>query len=84
MSSGNFLIVPSTSTGHRFKLGQVVEANTGNGWTRGEVVGLNYREDEWPAGKIAPYQIRLSDGVLIFAPFDDDGVVRMAEGAGLL
>ena len=70
--------------GHRFKIGQAIEAYTGDGWTLGEVVALNYREDEWPASKIAPYQIRLSDGMLIFAPFDDDGVVRKAEGAELL
>ena len=70
--------------GHRFKIGQAIEAYTGDGWTRGEVVALNYREDAWPASKIAPYQIRLSDGMLIFAPFDDDGVVRKAEGAELL
>ena len=59
---------------------QAVEAKTGDGtpgvWTSGAVVALNYREDKWPEGRTAPYQIELSDGRLIFAPYDDDCVVR--------
>lgn len=41
-------------------------------------VGINYRESEWAADEVAPYQIRLDDGegTLIFAPMDDDRVVR--------
>ena len=45
---------------------------------RGEVVALNYREDEWPEGQVAPYQIMLQTGALIFAPLDEDRVVRKA------
>ena len=60
----------------RFEIGQAVEANTGEAWVGGVVVALNYREDEWPEGRTAPYQIELSDGRLIFAPYDDDSIVR--------
>ena len=62
----------------RFLVGQVVEAYTNNGWERGEVVSLNYREEEWPEGQVAPYQIMLERGALIYAPMDDDKVVRKA------
>jgi len=44
------------------------------------VVKHNYREPNWPAGKIAPYQIQLDDGRLIFAPVDDDRVIRAHAG----
>lgn len=40
------------------------------------MVKLNYRESNWPPGKTAPYQVRLNDGRLIFAPMDDDRVIR--------
>jgi len=63
----------------RFGVGEVVEAFTSNGWERGEVVALNYREGEWPEGQVAPYQIMLQSGALIFAPLDEDRVVRKAE-----
>ena len=41
-------------------------------------MALDYREDEWPEDRIVPYQIQLDDGPLIFAPLDDDRVVREA------
>lgn len=53
--------------------------NTGE-WTPGSVVKQNYREDSWPAGKIAPYQIKLDDGRLIYAPLDDDKVIKAGDG----
>jgi G3E family GTPase len=63
----------------RFDLGERVACNTGE-WTPGVVVKHNYRESSWPAEKIAPYQIKLDDGRLIFAPIDDDRVIRLYDG----
>jgi len=63
----------------RFAIGARVFCNTGE-WTPGSVVKQNYREDSWPAGKIAPYQIKLDDGRLIYAPLDDDKVIKAGEG----
>ena len=67
---------PAAGEGLRFEIGQAIEAKIDEGWVHGEVVALNYREDEWPEGRTAPYQIKLDDGSLIFAPYDDDCVVR--------
>lgn len=64
----------------RFDMGARVACNTGD-WSPGIVVKHNYREPNWPAGKIAPYQIQLDDGRLIFAPVDDDRVIRLHDGA---
>ena len=49
--------------------------NTGE-WIPGVVVKHDYREPKWPEGKVAPYQVRLDDGRVIFAPIDDDRVIR--------
>eukprot|EP00617_Octactis_speculum_P011915 CAMPEP_0185791336 /NCGR_PEP_ID=MMETSP1174-20130828/158319_1 /TAXON_ID=35687 /ORGANISM="Dictyocha speculum, Strain CCMP1381" /LENGTH=566 /DNA_ID=CAMNT_0028486277 /DNA_START=43 /DNA_END=1743 /DNA_ORIENTATION=- len=62
----------------RYEVGDNVEAYTEHGWTRGQVVALNYREDDWDVDRVAPYQIMLDDSTLIFAPLDDDRVVRKA------
>jgi len=59
----------------RFKVGTRVECNTGS-WTPGAVVQIYYSEPHWPAGRIVPYQVKLDDGRLIFAPMDDDRVIR--------
>jgi len=63
----------------RFAIGDRVFCNTGE-WTPGSVVKCNYREESWPAGKIAPYQIKLDDGRLIYAPLDDDKVIKKGDG----
>jgi len=39
-------------------------------------VQTHYSEPHWPKGRIVPYQIRLDDGRFIFAPMDDDRVIR--------
>ena len=86
-----FVLAPQAALGldpnlhlppRRFGVGARVEAFTGDGlrdgWSPGEVVGLNYREPDWAADQIAPYQIRLDEGgELIFAPMDEDRVVRL-------
>jgi hypothetical protein len=40
----------------RFTTGQAVEAFTGdganNGWSKGTIVGINYREPEWPESEV--------------------------------
>merc|ERR1740123_2323289 len=69
----------------RFAVGTRVQCRTGqgeDGWSNGSVAKLWYREDRWHKDRVAPYQIKLDDGRLIFAPLDDDRVVR--EPTGLL
>eukprot|EP00656_Telonema_subtile_P026084 TRINITY_DN2806_c0_g1_i3.p1 TRINITY_DN2806_c0_g1~~TRINITY_DN2806_c0_g1_i3.p1 ORF type:complete len:456 (-),score=157.92 TRINITY_DN2806_c0_g1_i3:65-1432(-) len=63
----------------RFAIGDRVYCNTGD-WTPGTVVKQHYRENNWPAGKVVPYQIKLDDGRLIYAPVDDDKVIRQGDG----
>lgn len=69
----------------RFVLGDRVQCRTGPGngddaWSAGEVVKLWYREPPWPASRVVPYQIKLDDGRLIFAPMDDNRVIKAVEG----
>ena len=58
----------------------------------------DYREDEWDEGVVAPYQVKLLpvdecpsrgrdgtselDGMMIFAPVDEDDVIRAPGGVG--
>ena len=61
----------------RFDVGDSVACCVGpNEWAKGKVVDRMYRE-EGRAG-FAPYQVELDDGGLIFAPLDDDQVIRKA------
>lgn len=64
----------------RFEVGARVECRVGphpvRGWAPGEIVATFYKEPEWPPGMMAPYQIQLDDGRLIFAPQDVDEVIR--------
>ena len=62
----------------RFTVGTRVECNCG-GWEPGTVVKLFYREPHFPAGFVAPYQIKLDDGTLIYAPDDEDGTIRQCD-----
>ena len=43
-----------------------------------QVVALMYREDFMPPGMVAPYQIKLDKGDLIYAPADEDDIIRKA------
>jgi len=64
----------------RFAIGTRVECNCGD-WKEGTVVKQWYREPTWPASKPAvPYQIKLDAGPTIFAPADDDKVIRQVVG----
>mmetsp|Transcript_11593 Transcript_11593/g.31240 ORF Transcript_11593/g.31240 Transcript_11593/m.31240 type:complete len:270 (-) Transcript_11593:256-1065(-) len=54
----------------RFANGLKVQCRVGadpvTGWAAGTIVALWYREEAWPSGAYAPYQIKLDDGRLIF------------------
>eukprot|EP00619_Florenciella_sp_RCC1007_P014144 CAMPEP_0205910272 /NCGR_PEP_ID=MMETSP1325-20131115/4342_1 /ASSEMBLY_ACC=CAM_ASM_000708 /TAXON_ID=236786 /ORGANISM="Florenciella sp., Strain RCC1007" /LENGTH=430 /DNA_ID=CAMNT_0053276615 /DNA_START=73 /DNA_END=1365 /DNA_ORIENTATION=+ len=61
----------------RFQLGDLVECNTGGPvWSKGSIVKHFYRGEDWPPGETAPYQIQLENGDLIYAPADDNRVIR--------
>jgi len=62
----------------RFGIGDKVKCNTGGGWVAGEVVKLMYREDDMPPGMVAPYQVQLDGGNLIYAPADEDTLIKKA------
>ena len=70
----------------RFNVGERVRCCMGpERWAAGRIVALYYREDDWPVGQVAPYQVELEDVFnpeLIFVPMDDDRVVRRAEQVG--
>lgn len=65
----------------RFKIGDRVECSAQEGWSPGVVVDHFYREDYFEPGETVPYQIKLDNGDLIYAPADDDRVIRKASSA---
>ena len=71
----------------RFGRGARVVCNTGRNseepWEAGTVVALYHREADWAPGEVVPYQVRLNDGTLIYAPFDADGCIRLRSGDDL-
>lgn len=61
----------------RFDVGARVECRVGpNTWAAGTVILQWYREPGWETGQFAPYQIELDNGKKIFAPRDEDIVIR--------
>ena len=60
----------------RFKVGDVVECRTENGFEAGQITALMYRDEFMPTGVVAPYQVQLVSGDLIWAPEDDDAFIR--------
>ena len=62
----------------RFGVGDKVECNTGGSFQKGEVKSLMYREEGMPPGMVAPYQVKLQSGSMIYVPEDTDGFVRKA------
>lgn len=65
-------------SGFRFEVGDEVMCNMGaKGWKLGRIIALLYREDHWPAHKVAPYQVALeADRSLIYVPEDKDVYCR--------
>jgi len=63
----------------RFEVGTRVECNCG-GWEGGTIVKQFYRQSSFPPGTFAPYQVRLDNGKLIYAPIDEDRVCRAFMG----
>jgi len=65
----------------RYQVGDRVECRIGphpvKGWAAGKIIRLYYSEPNWPPNMVAPYQIALHDGRLIFAPQDNDNVIRL-------
>jgi len=65
----------------RFGVGARVSCRVGphpvKGWAPGRIVRLHYTEPSWPPNMVAPYQIALQDGRLIFAPQDTDKVIKL-------
>mmetsp|Transcript_48555 Transcript_48555/g.96801 ORF Transcript_48555/g.96801 Transcript_48555/m.96801 type:complete len:412 (-) Transcript_48555:554-1789(-) len=63
----------------RFAIGDAVQCNTGGGtWSKGKVVKLMYRDEYMPPGMVAPYQVQIDGGDLIYAPSDEDEVIKKA------
>lgn len=61
----------------RLAVGARVECRVGaTRWAAGTVIKQWYRERGWPTGHFAPYQIELDMGKKIFAPKDDEAVIR--------
>jgi hypothetical protein len=67
----------------RFEIGTRVDCRIGphpvRDWVPGAITQIFYREENWPPGMCAPYQVQLDDGRLIFAPRDIDEVVRVSQ-----
>jgi len=59
----------------RFAVGSRVECNCGS-WKPGTITKHFYVQSSFPEGMCVPYQVKLDDGKLIFAPADVDRVVR--------
>jgi len=62
----------------RFSVGDRVVCNTGATWKPGEIVALMYRGNYMPPGMVAPYQVRLDNNDLIYAPEDTDALIKRA------
>jgi len=60
----------------RFKIGDRVECAARDGWSQGVVVDYFYRDQYFEPGETAPYQVKLDNGDLIYAPADDSRVIR--------
>ena len=67
----------SGSDGLRFRIGTRVRCKIGAfAWESGRVIDTHYAEPSWPAGEVVPYQVRLDDGRLIYAPNDEETVIK--------
>ena len=59
----------------RFAVGDRVLCLCGT-WQAGTVVKHFLVQKRFPPGKCAPYQVKLDDSRLIYAPTDTDGVIK--------
>jgi G3E family GTPase len=63
----------------RFRVGDEVKCRTGkNKWAKGKVVAIMYRDDTMSPAAVAPYQVKLANGDLIYAPADTGDLIRAA------
>ena len=61
----------------RFAVGMRVKCFVGGDkWAPGRIIKLHHHEASFEPGFFAPYQIRLDDGGLIYAPEDRDTCIR--------
>ena len=61
----------------RFAVGMRVKCFVGGDkWAPGRVIKLHHHEASFEPDFFAPYQIRLDDGGLIYAPEDTDSYIR--------
>jgi len=65
----------------RFGVGSRVQCRTNDGWKAGEVVKVLYREQGMPEGFVAPYQVKLDAGQLIYVPKDINELCRKDEAS---
>lgn len=64
--------------GLRFEVGTKVQCRVGpTQWASGTVSQQWYRENSWPNGVFAPYKIHLNNGKDIYAPQDEDKIIRL-------
>jgi len=67
----------------RFGVGHRVKCQTKPGtWAVGTVTKSWHTETQWPEGTKVPYQVKLDNGAMIFAPMDDDRCLIDAEKKG--
>lgn len=62
----------------RFKVGTRVECKMERGWLVGTVIKTFHKESYFETGHNVPYQVQLDGGKQIYAPFDDDGTIRVS------
>jgi len=72
----------------RFKVGDSVQCYSGKGgWMPGEVLEVNIQdaktnmERKWPVHHIVPYKVKLSDSRIVYAPDDEDDVIKAFRGS---
>ena len=68
-------MAPRAVPNYRFAVGTRVMCKVDE-WRAGTIIALDYREDHWPLGQVAPYQVALADGSLICVPSDIDQLCR--------
>ena len=62
--------------GTRVECRTFVHSNGSHGWTPGTVVKHFYEQKSFPSGMCVPYQVKLDNGKLNYAPIDADHLIR--------